>query len=105
MSLSGSSESRLKVHIKRHYVPGTPGDLELESAPIVLQAIRKFFYQNERGQDVAEYCLLTALFALIALGIFYRVAGGVNGIWGTANTALATGNANNSGGAATAPGN
>jgi Flp pilus assembly pilin Flp len=60
-------------------------------------------YKNDIGQDVAEYCLITALIALVALGIFWRVAGGMNGIWGTANTTLAAGSASNATG--TAPGN
>ena len=47
---------------------------------------------SDQGQDLAEYCLLTALVALIALGIFYRAAGGIDGIWGAANTTLASGN-------------
>jgi Flp pilus assembly pilin Flp len=77
----------------------------LESEHIVLRAIRNFLYRNDRGQDVAEYCLLTALIALVALGIFYRVAGGVGGLWGTANTTLANGGANNSASVGAAPGN
>jgi len=49
--------------------------------------------RDERGQGLAEYCLITALIALIALGIFWHVSGGLQGGWGTANTALASGNA------------
>lgn len=49
--------------------------------------------RDERGQGLAEYCLITALIALVALGIFWHVSGGLQGGWGTANTALASGNA------------
>ena len=73
----------------------------------MLRAIWKFLVKRELGQDVAEYCLLTALVALVALGIFYHVAGGMDGIWGTANSTLAAGNTNNgaSTGMATPPAN
>jgi Flp pilus assembly pilin Flp len=47
---------------------------------------------DDRGQDVAEYCLVTALIALIALGIFYHVSGGMQGMWTSANTTLVAGN-------------
>jgi len=52
----------------------------------------EFLRGSERGQDLAEYCLLTALIALIALGIFVHVSGGIQGIWTTAGTTLAAGN-------------
>jgi Flp pilus assembly pilin Flp len=44
------------------------------------------------GQDLAEYCLLTALLALVAAGIFVQSSGGIQAIWGTANTSLIAGN-------------
>jgi Flp pilus assembly pilin Flp len=50
------------------------------------------FFRNDRGQDVAEYCLLTALVLLIAAGVFFQVSGGMQNLWTTANTSLATGN-------------
>ena len=50
------------------------------------------FLRNELAQDLAEYCLLTALVALIALGIFWRMSGGIENLWGNTNTALANGN-------------
>ncbi len=53
---------------------------------------------EDRGQDLAEYCLLTALVALIAVGIFVYFSGGVQAVWGNANTALVAGNAAVSGG-------
>jgi Flp pilus assembly pilin Flp len=48
---------------------------------------------NEDGQDLADYCLLTALIALIALGIICHMSGGIQGIWSNAGAALAAGNA------------
>jgi Flp pilus assembly pilin Flp len=38
---------------------------------------------------LAEYCLITALIALCACGIFYKVSGGMQNLWTTANTTLA----------------
>ncbi len=64
------------------------------------------FLRRESGQDLAEYCLLTALLALIALGIIVHVSGGLQGIWGTANSTLATSGGSGStstGAAASAP--
>ena len=54
-----------------------------------LKALRS----EDGGQDVADYCLLTALVALIALGIFVRLSGGMQAIWGGANTYLTVGQA------------
>ena len=51
------------------------------------------FRRSDQGQDLAEYCLLTALIALIALGIFYRVSGGIQGLWSTTSTTLVAANA------------
>ena len=53
--------------------------------------------KGDQGQDLAEYCLLTALLVLIAFGVFYRVSGGVNGLWNSANTTLVSGNASSGG--------
>ena len=53
---------------------------------ILVQAFRK----SELGQDLAEYCLITALIALCACGIFVKVSGGIQNLWTTANTTLAT---------------
>lgn len=92
------------VHIERDHSPKGTDAVKLESAQIVFQAIWKFFHKNELGQDLAEYCLLTALIALVALGIFVHVAGGVDAIWGTANSTLATGNNTNGVGTAQSPG-
>jgi Flp pilus assembly pilin Flp len=53
----------------------------------------KALHSEDRGQDLAEYCLLTALVALIALGIFVHVSGGVQAVWSSANTSLTEGHA------------
>jgi Flp pilus assembly pilin Flp len=50
------------------------------------------FRRSERGQDLAEYCLMTAIIALIGLGMFYKLSGGVQGLWGTANSAIVVAN-------------
>ena len=49
-------------------------------------------HSEDRGQDLAEYCLLTALVALVALGIFIHLSGGMRAIWGGADTSLTAGN-------------
>jgi Flp pilus assembly pilin Flp len=51
-------------------------------------AILRFWRKNDQGQDIAEYCLLTALIALIAFGVFYHMSGGIQDLWGTANSTL-----------------
>ena len=48
------------------------------------------FVRRSEGQDLSEYCLLTALLALIALGIFWHVSGGMQALWGNGNSTLAT---------------
>jgi Flp pilus assembly pilin Flp len=60
----------------------------------------KFLRRSEQGQDLAEYCLMTALIALIGLGIFYRLSGGVQDLWGTANSAIVVANSSANGGTA-----
>jgi Flp pilus assembly pilin Flp len=46
------------------------------------------FFKRDNAQDLAEYCLLVALVALVALGIFIHVSGGVQNLWTVANTSL-----------------
>ena len=62
---------------------------------------------GDYGQDLADYCLLTALIALIALGIFCHVSGGIQGMWSNVGTTLAAANAttgtNGAAGASGAP--
>jgi Flp pilus assembly pilin Flp len=43
------------------------------------------------GQDVAEYCLITALIALVGLGIFIHISGGLQTVWQSAGSSLAAG--------------
>ena len=62
---------------------------------LVINMLRRFakgLRGEDLGQDLAEYCLLTALVALIALGIFVHVSGGMQALWGGANTSLTQGN-------------
>ena len=56
------------------------------------RAFLRRFRNEESGQDLAEYCLLTALLTLVAAGIFVYASGGVQAIWSGANTSLASGN-------------
>jgi Flp pilus assembly pilin Flp len=61
------------------------------------------FWRNEQGQDLAEFCLITALIALVALGVFYHISGGVQDLWSTANNTLISGSAPVPNGLAHAP--
>ena len=51
------------------------------------------FHSEESGQDLAEYCLLTALLTLVAAAVFVFASGGVSAIWNGANTSLTAGSA------------
>ena len=53
----------------------------------------KALHSEDRGQDLAEYCLLTALIALIGLGIMVHLSGGMQALWGGANMSLTAGSA------------
>jgi len=55
----------------------------------VFRSILRLLRQSE-GQDLSEYCLLTALLALIALGIFWHVSGGMQALWSSGNSTLTT---------------
>ena len=48
------------------------------------------FRKDEDGQDLAEYCLLMAFIALVALGLILKTSGGIQGIWASTNATLAT---------------
>jgi Flp pilus assembly pilin Flp len=63
----------------------------------------EFFRNRNEGQDLSEYCLLAALIALIALGIFIHASGGIQNLWTGANTSLtnASGATANTGGSST----
>ena len=58
----------------------------------MLRRVLKSFVGEELGQDLADYCLLTALVALLAVGVLIKVSGGVQNLWTVANTNLANGN-------------
>lgn len=55
----------------------------------VSSAISHFLREEESGQDLAEYCLITAFIALVCLGIFWHVSGGLQGMWASINNSLA----------------
>jgi Flp pilus assembly pilin Flp len=57
----------------------------------MLCALWGSFWHDEQGADLAEFCLITALIVLVALGIFYHISGGVHDLWSTANTTLVNG--------------
>jgi Flp pilus assembly pilin Flp len=58
----------------------------------MIRAIASVFRKQDRGQDLSEYCLITALIALVALGIFVHVSGGVQNMWTSGNSTLVAGN-------------
>jgi Flp pilus assembly pilin Flp len=64
----------------------------------VLSTLSLFLREEERGQDVAEYCLITAFIALVALGIFWHFSGGLQGMWTAINNSLAAGSSPSSAG-------
>jgi Flp pilus assembly pilin Flp len=53
----------------------------------------KALQSEDRGQDLSEWCLLTALVALVALGIIVQLSGGMQAVWSGANASLTAGNA------------
>ena len=58
----------------------------------MVPVVGKAFRIEDRGQDLAEYCLLTALIALVAVGVFVHFSGGMQALWGSANATLVAGN-------------
>jgi Flp pilus assembly pilin Flp len=62
----------------------------------VSSVISRFLREEDCGQDVAEYCLITAFIALVALGIFWHVSGGLQGMWTSINNSLVAGNGGSS---------
>jgi Flp pilus assembly pilin Flp len=56
-----------------------------------LQKLAAFVRKGGRGQDLAEYTLVIAFVALVALGILLQASGGIQGIWKQADAALAAG--------------
>ena len=71
----------------------------------MLGALCGSFWHDEQGADLAEFCLITALIALVAFGIFYHISGGVHDLWSTANTSLVNGGTSTSNGLAHSPAN
>ena len=59
----------------------------------MLRHLLRAIQSEDRGQDLAEYCLLTALVALVGMAIFIHLSGGMQALWGDANTSLTAGNA------------
>jgi Flp pilus assembly pilin Flp len=60
---------------------------------MAMRGFLRALHSEDRGQDLAEYCLLTALVALVAAGILIHLSGGMQALWGDANTSLAAGSA------------
>ncbi len=69
----------------------------------MFRAFWEDFRKSECGQDLSEYCLITAFIALAALGIFIHLSGGIQSIWGSAGTTLAATSASTPAPAGTAP--
>jgi Flp pilus assembly pilin Flp len=59
----------------------------------MLRHLLRALHSEDRGQDLAEYCLLTALVALVGMVIFVHLSGGMQALWSDANTSLTAGNA------------
>jgi Flp pilus assembly pilin Flp len=66
-----------------------------------MQSIARFFRRAD-GQDLAEYCLMTALVALLAAAILFRISGGMQNLWNvathTTNSGAAAASGTRSGG-------
>ena len=60
----------------------------------LIRAIRR----DRQGHGLAEYCLAAAFIALVALGLYIRMSGGVHDLWSTANTTLDSGGSTSSNG-------
>ena len=55
----------------------------------MIRRLWRSFRTDETAQDLAEYCMVTALVALLALGIFIQASGGLRNIWGSAGSIMA----------------
>jgi Flp pilus assembly pilin Flp len=66
------------------------------------QAIRAFFRRMD-AQDLVEYTLLLAFVGLVGISVFIGASGGIQGIWGSANTSLIAANTSATGDSASAP--
>src|ERR1019366_1126782 len=67
--------------------------LRLGLVRAMLRRLLMALESEDRGQDLAEYCLLTALVALVAVGILNHVSGGMQAVWDSATTSLTAGHA------------
>lgn len=61
-------------------------------------------FRRDEGQDLSEWCLITALIALIALGIFWHISGGMGALWNNSNTSIANAGTAVGAGATAGPG-
>lgn len=59
------------------------------------------FLVEEQGHGLAEYCLIAAFIALVALGLYIHISGGVQDLWNTANSTLVNGNSSTTNSATT----
>ena len=59
-----------------------------------MKHLLKSLVKEEQGQDLIEYTLLMAFVALASAALFIGAGGSISGIWTSANTSLATANAN-----------
>lgn len=58
---------------------------------MMVRALWASFVREDRGHGLAEYCLVAAFIALVALGLYLHVSGGVQDLWSTANSTLVSG--------------
>ena len=70
----------------------------------MIRAIWASFLGDDRGQGLAEYCLAAAFIALVALGLYIHLSGGMQDLWNTANSTLVTGNSTSGGSTASGGG-
>jgi Flp pilus assembly pilin Flp len=70
----------------------------------MVRALWALFVREDRGHGLAEYCLVAAFIAMIALGLYLHVSGGVQDLWSTANSTLVSGNTTSSGASGTSTG-
>ncbi|GEM_PF-3359576 len=59
----------------------------------MFRAIGRWLLRDDRGHGLAEYCLVTAFIALVALALYIHVSGGVRDLWSTADSTLVSGSA------------
>lgn len=57
---------------------------------LVLKQRWEQFWRDESGQDLIEYCLLMALVALCAVGLFPSVRTTTSQLWTTLNLGLSS---------------